>query len=271
MFKIGDSLADGGFVDDGFLIDYASHQSRSTDLVDTAREALGVVKDPRDGIVGEEGTTSEARDQDVVFDVADSLLEVEGGEVVAHGETLVEGLMDSQAEGRAERGVADQEESGEGLAIHIEAEEQTELFEHVLGQEVGFVDDDQGSAALVGQEIVKGSADSGDHTRGGVRGFVAEVKQQLPIQSGDAGGGVGEIDDEVTVEVKAGGESAHGGGFARAKLAGDEAEALLADEKGEACGEFLLASGVEQVSGGDGLGKGQAGEAVELLEHLSLL
>jgi hypothetical protein len=142
------------------------------------------------------------------------------------------------------------------LTIHLVGEEQAKLFEHLLGQEVGFIDDDQGSTTFVGEEIVEGGSNGGNHARGGVRGFVAEVEQQLAIQSSDAGGRVGEVDDEVTVEVEAGGESAYSGGLAGAKLAGDEAEALLADEIGEAGSELLLTGSVEQISSGDRLGKG---------------
>ena len=48
-----------------------------------------------------------------------------------------------------------------------------------------------GGAAFGGAQIVKGGPDGGHHTRGGVRGLVAEVEQQFAIEAADAGGGVG--------------------------------------------------------------------------------
>jgi hypothetical protein len=41
---------------------------------------------------------------------------------------------------------------------------------------VGFVDDDQGGAALAGAEVVEGGADGADLPGGGVRGLVTEVE-----------------------------------------------------------------------------------------------
>ena len=78
---------------------------------------------------------------------------------------------------------------------------------------MGLVDDDQGGAAFGGVEIVKGSPDGGDHARGGVRGPVAEVKQQFAIETADTGGGVGEVGDKIAVEIERGGKGSDGSGL----------------------------------------------------------
>ena len=266
-FDVGDRLADGGLVDDRFLGDGAGHQGGGADLVDAAGQALGVVKDARDRVVGKEGACREAGNLDVVADVADRLVQIERREMIADGETLVEGLVDGEPQGGAQGGVTDEQQSSERLGVHLGGEEETELFEHRLSEEMSLVDDDQGGAALGGAEVVEGGADGADLARGGIGRPVAEVDQKLPVEARDAGGRVGEVDDEVAVGVEGGGEGAHSGRLAGAELAGDEAKALLADEEGETGGEFFLTDGVEEVGGGDRPGKGQPGEAVELLEH----
>ena len=86
-----------------------------------------------------------------------------GGEVIADGETLVEGFVDGKTKGGTQGRVTDEQQGGEGVGIHLGGEEETELLEHGLGEEVGFVDDDQGGTALGGAEIVKGGPDGGDH------------------------------------------------------------------------------------------------------------
>ncbi len=91
MLDIGDSFTDQSFVDDGFLVARASHQGGGADLVDAAREALGVLDagdsicfcQAKTGIVGEKGSGGKASDLDVVFDdIADGLLEVKRRERV---------------------------------------------------------------------------------------------------------------------------------------------------------------------------------------------
>ena len=96
--------------------------------------------------------------------------------------------------------------------------------------------------------------------------------QQIAVETADAQQRIGQIDDQKAVEVETGGESAHGGRFAGANLAGQPADTALAHEVGQARSEFLLVwpfgrgrlrrpqttlgGGDEQVFGGDGLGKG---------------
>ena len=98
-------------------------------MVDAARDPLGVFKDAGDGIVGEEGASRETGDLDVVADVADGLLEIEGREVIADGEALVEGLVDGKTQSGAEVRVTDEQQGGEGLGIHLGGEEETQLLE----------------------------------------------------------------------------------------------------------------------------------------------
>src|SRR3990172_6877502 len=133
---------------------------------------------------------------------------------------------------------------------------------------MGFVEDNHGCAMLGGAEVVQRRADARDQAWFAERWLDAELQQEIAIQTGDAGGRIGEIHDEIAIEVESGRKGAHGRGLAGTDLTGDETEAPLADEIGQACAEFLLTGGGKQVWGGDGAGKGWAGEAVKFLEHV---
>src|SRR3989304_9595571 len=100
--NIGDGLANGAFVDPGFLIDQSGHQRGGTELIDPARHALGVFEDALDRIVGEGRPGRVTRDADLMFDVAERLLQIEWAEVIAHREALVEGLVHGQMQGTAQ-------------------------------------------------------------------------------------------------------------------------------------------------------------------------
>lgn len=91
--NIGNGLANGAFVDPGFLIDQPGHQSGGADLIDAARHALGVFEDTLDRIIGEERPGRVTRDADLMFDVAQRLLQIERAEVITHGEALIESFV----------------------------------------------------------------------------------------------------------------------------------------------------------------------------------
>lgn len=61
--------------------------------------------------------------------------------MVDGGQTLVEGFVMGEAEGAVEFGLADQEESAEGLGVHVGREEQAELGEGGVGEQMGLVED----------------------------------------------------------------------------------------------------------------------------------
>ena len=91
--NIGDRLANGAFVDPGFLLDQSGHQRGGTELIDAARHTLGVFEDALDRVVGEERPGGVTRDADLMFDVTERLLQIERAEVIAHGEALIERFM----------------------------------------------------------------------------------------------------------------------------------------------------------------------------------
>ena len=62
VLNVGDGLADRAFIQGGLLVNQAGHECGMAELVDAARQALGVLKDAGDGIVGEELTGGVAGD-----------------------------------------------------------------------------------------------------------------------------------------------------------------------------------------------------------------
>ena len=160
VVNVRDSFANGAFIEDRFLVNQAGHESGRADLIDAAGNALGVLEDALQSIVGKERTGLVASDLGLVLDVADSLLQIEWAEVTAHGQALVEGLVNREMEGAAEIGMADQHHGGERLTVHFVTEEQAQLFEHGLGQEMRLIEDNDWSAMLVGVEVVQGGTDT---------------------------------------------------------------------------------------------------------------
>ena len=122
--NIGDGLADGAFVDPGFLIDQSGHQSGGTELIDAARYPLGVFEDALERIVGEERPGDVTRDADLMFDIAEGLLQIERAEMIAHCEALIEGLVNGELKGAAEVGMTNQHDGRERLTIHLVTEQQ---------------------------------------------------------------------------------------------------------------------------------------------------
>ena len=267
MIDVGDGFADRAFIQCGLLVNQSGHERGVAELVDAARQALGVLEDAGHGIVGEERAGGVASDLDVVTDVADSFLKVQRAEVIAHCEPLIERLVDREAHGAAQIGMADQDQGRQGVAVHAVAEEETHLLQHRLGQQMRLVDNHEWGAALVGAQIGQGGADGGHHTRLGERRLVAEGQQQVAVDADNPSGGIGQVDHQVAVGVQAGGKGAHRGGLAGADFAGDQAEAAFTEQVGQASGQFFLACGGEQLVGFDGLGEGRAGEAVVFLKH----
>jgi len=53
----------------------------------------------------------------VVLNVSDAVLQVEGVEMAADGQTLVESLVGGQAQGITQAGLADEQERGQGMFV----------------------------------------------------------------------------------------------------------------------------------------------------------
>ena len=110
----------------------AQEEGAAADVVDLAGDSLGVIVDTTGEAVAEE-LTLVASDAEVVLDVTGGLFQVEGAEMIANGDALVEGLVRGEAELVGQVGLAEQDEGDEGRGIHIIIEQEAELVEELRG------------------------------------------------------------------------------------------------------------------------------------------
>jgi len=269
LVKIGDGLADGGLFDHLVLFTGSHQESGNAQAVNQARDAFGILVNTRQGVIGKERSGLVFGQLDVVTDIGDGLSQVKRRQVVVGGDALVKGFMGGQAQDAAQLGLANQEQNAQGLAVHIGGEEQAQGFEDSHGEKVGFVEDDERQAVLGVQQFMEGRADTGHGFGLAEDGFMAQGGQQVAVDTGQAQEGIGEVDDEIAVRIETGGETAHAGGLAGAGLAGDQAQAAVLEQVVQASAQLVLAFGLEELLRGDIFGEGQAGEAEELLQHVS--
>jgi hypothetical protein len=200
-----------------------------------------------------------------MFDVPSSLLQVEGRDLVADSDALVEGLVGSEAELVGQVRLTEQDEGDEGGGVHLLVEEEAELIEDIGGEEMALVDDEEDETAFAG-EVSQGGLQLGLELEEVVGGFDLESEEDEAVEGRDGEKRVGEIDDVVDVAVEGLSEGAEGGGLASADIAGDEGREALLEGEGEAALGLLMAAGGEEVLGGDGLGEGGVIEAVDIIE-----
>jgi hypothetical protein len=106
------------FVEDLLLLSGTKEESGTAEVVDLASDALGVVVEEGEEAIGEDGVLT-TNDAEVMFGISSSFLDVEGSEVVADGDTLVESLEGNKTELVSEVGVTEKDESEEGGRVHL--------------------------------------------------------------------------------------------------------------------------------------------------------
>ena len=138
---------------------------------------------------------------EVMFDVGECFFKVKRGEGVANGNALVEGLVGGEAKFGIEVGLTDEDEGEQGMGIEIVIEKETELVKEFSGQEVGFIDDEQGEAIFAG-EGGEGVAELGKEAGEGVSGFNLKSEEDLRIESSDVEVGIGEVNQRMQGRVE---------------------------------------------------------------------
>ena len=126
VIELGDGLADGGLIQELFLVNQAGHtcpncgagagQGGGTDLIDAARHPLGVLEDARHRVVGEQWPGRVTGRAHVMPDIAEGLGQIKRTEVIAHRQSLAKGFMNCQVEGAAQIRMANQDDGGQRLA-----------------------------------------------------------------------------------------------------------------------------------------------------------
>ena len=92
---------------------------------------------------------------------------------------------------------------------------------------MGFIEDDDGMAALRRLEGIKGGANGGRHGSGGEGWLLAEDVENVAIQTGGDRSGAAEAEEGIAIDIDSVEKDAHRGGFAGANLTGEDADAMF--------------------------------------------
>ena len=95
-----------------------------------------------------------------------------------------------------------------------------------MGQKVGFIEDDDGMAALRRLQGIKGGANGGCHGSSG-GWLLAEDVEDVAIQTGGDRSGAAEAEEGITIDINGIEKGPHRGGFAGANLTGEDADAMF--------------------------------------------
>ena len=114
-------------------------------------DALGVIVNASEGIVGKENASFVARELDLVTDVLERLGQVKGREMERGGQALEKGFMRSHVQSAAKLRLTHEKQGGKGLAVHVGGKEHAELLKNVIGEQMSFIEDEEGGAVFVGE------------------------------------------------------------------------------------------------------------------------
>ena len=142
------------------------------EAVDLARQSARALEQRFDG-GGLEQRQLAAGQSQAVGEVVVEFVAVEPAEVVAHDEALVQGLVHGHGQAPAQFGQSHQHQAQPVFGVHGEVGEQSEVFEHVVSQVLGLVDDEHGRLFGFGHE-------AGDFVADGLKNKPKERVQQAP-------------------------------------------------------------------------------------------
>jgi hypothetical protein len=218
--KVIESALEVRFIKHFFFLHHPQDKRNATEIVDLTSDAFGEFVNGIEKTVAKNSPLA-AGDEEMVLDVSDGGLQVEGREVKGDANALAEGVEGSKAEFVGQVRLAEEDEHETRSGVHLRVEQKTKLVEEVRGELVGLINDEQGTAALT-EGVVEGIAELGQHLTEGVSGFNLKAKQDLPIENGGVEIGISEVNDGKELAVEGMGESTQSGGFADADIAGDQ-------------------------------------------------
>ena len=131
-FKIQKDTFEIGLVKDLFLFSSAQQESTAANVVDLAGDTFGVIVNSAHKAVAEERALA-VSDAEVVFDVPGCFLQVEGFEMVADGDALVEGFIGSKTKLVSQVRLAEKDEGERRSGIHLVIEQEAELVKELRG------------------------------------------------------------------------------------------------------------------------------------------
>jgi hypothetical protein len=229
VLHVDDGLLDAGFVD-GFLCEGESDEHGGEgDVLDDARDAAAVLKDCGDGLGGE-GVRFCASSFHVTVEEDGDFGLVERSEAKSGGDALREGVVAWLGEAIAQEGLADEDEGEGTFSIEVVGGQEAEILEGVVGEEVGFVDEEDGAfweSAEVSEEKRCGFAFE-------AAGFEAGGGADGCEESEGADGGQREREEVVVGRVEGASEEGEGGRFTAAAFGDEECDRVTGEGESEA-------------------------------------
>ena len=161
LIQFSDGLADGGILQNLFLFQTARNESGGANAVNLAGDAAGILKNALESIIAKRGTGKKTGNVQMMVNIINGLLEIQGWNLVSIGESLAKSLMDGEMEGLVQNGRSHQEQGTQRTAVHIGRKQETELLEGERRKEMSLVNDEQGVALFGADEFIEGGADAG--------------------------------------------------------------------------------------------------------------
>ena len=152
-------------------------------------------------------------------------------QVILHGDALAQGFVHLQRQRAAQQGLAEQQQGQVVRRIHVEVQQQRELFEGGMRQQLGLVADENRVLLLALIETHDGFGDLAHQVAPVVRRDQVQFQRELPQQVESRPAGPVQVQDLIEIGIEAGGEGARGGGFAGAHFAGEQAGAVMIDQE----------------------------------------
>jgi len=198
--------------------------------MDLAQNTLGGLIESLKGAVLKHGL-GEASGFELMGEIGIEFLAGESFQLIVHGNALAQSFVSSQREGAAQQGLADQQQSQVVGRIHVEIEQQRELFEGGMTQQMGFITNEDGVLLFALVQPHEGFRDLAHQIAAIMRRLQVQFAGQLEEKIQNRAGGSVQIENLIEVRVEAGGEGAGGGGLARSHLAGEQTCGLVIDQK----------------------------------------
>ena len=120
------------FVKDFLVFGGAQEQGCSTEIVDVAGDAFGVIKEGGDKGVTEK-LALKASDAEMMFDIGGGFFKIERPEVVTDGQALVKGPEGGKAQLVGQVGLTEQDQGQLGGGVEVVIEQKAELVKEIRG------------------------------------------------------------------------------------------------------------------------------------------
>jgi hypothetical protein len=120
----------------------------------------------------------------MVFDVPGCFFQVEGSEVVADGDALVESFIRSEAELVSQVRLPEEDQGQGGGRIHLVVEQEAELVKEFRGEKMSLVDDEEDETTFASQ-VREGSTELREKTEEAEGRFGLELEEDLAVKGDD--------------------------------------------------------------------------------------